>query len=145
GFYILYYPLYVVSDAAFEDDKIVCLNAGCYFCGGSLISSQWVVSAAHFHLGEHNIAVNKGAKQWIDTAKLIKHPQYNSYNLDNNIMLIKLSCPATHNSYMRTVALPSHYPVADENGLVSGWGNMSANGSKLKMREEGEEIRDNIL
>lgn len=93
-------------------------------------------SRIQVRLGEHNIAVNEGTEQWIDGAKMIKHPQYNSYNLDNDIMLIKLSRPATLNSYVQTVSLPSRCPVADENCMVSGWGNMSANGSKLSLRAE---------
>ncbi|XP_037651183.1 trypsin-3-like [Sebastes umbrosus] len=91
-------------------------------------------SRIQVRLGEHNIAVNEGTEQWIDAAKMIRHPQYNSYNLDNDIMLIKLSRPATLNSNVQTVALPSRCPEADENCLVSGWGNTSANGDNYPDR-----------
>lgn len=95
--------------------------------------SFWLTSRVQVRLGEHNIAVNEGTEQWIDSARLIKHPYYNSYNLDNDIMLIKLSRPATLNSFVQTVALPSRCPVADENCMVSGWGNMSPNGSEFSV------------
>ena len=95
------------------------------FCNFPASSSRIQV-----RLGEHHIGVNEGTEQWIDGARMIKHPQYNSYNLDNDIMLIKLSRPATLNSFVQPVALPSRCPAADENCLVSGWGNTSANGSK---------------
>lgn len=95
-------------------------------------------SRIQVRLGEHNLAVNEGTEQLIDGAKMIRHPQYNSYNLDNDIMLIKLSRPATLNSDVQTVSLPSRCPEADENCLVSGWGNTSANGGEWGLRARGE-------
>ncbi|TNN76219.1 Trypsin-3 [Liparis tanakae] len=129
--------LMCMGDAApIEDDKIVggyecrknsvayqvSLNSGYHFCGGSLISSSWVVSAAHCYkssvqlrLGEHNIAVNEGTEQSISSSRVIRHPKYNSRNLDNDIMLIKLSKPASLTSYVRTGVVSWGYGCAQRN------------------------------
>ncbi|XP_030639320.1 trypsin-2 [Chanos chanos] len=133
---------------AFEDDKIVggyecarysqpwqvSLNAGYHFCGGSVINENWVVSAAHCYksrvqvrMGEHNIALNEGTEQYIYSSRVIRHPNYDSWNIDNDIMLIKLSSPVSFNQYVQPVALPSSCAPAGTMCTVSGWGNtMSA-------------------
>uniref|UniRef100_A0A8C7CCF4 trypsin n=1 Tax=Oncorhynchus kisutch TaxID=8019 RepID=A0A8C7CCF4_ONCKI len=109
----LVFVLLIGAAFATEDDKIVggyeckaysqphqvSLNSGYHFCGGSLVNENWVVSAAHCYktrvevrLGEHNIKVTEGSEQFISSSRVIRHPNYSAYDLDNDIMLIKLTC-----------------------------------------------------
>ncbi|XP_066474141.1 anionic trypsin-like [Tiliqua scincoides] len=132
-----------------DDDKIVggytcprnsvpyqaSLNAGYHFCGGSLITDQWVVSAAHcsmsriqVRLGEHDIMAIEGGEQFIDSEKVIKHPKYNSWLLDNDIMLIKLATPVELSAQVAPIALPTACAADGTDCLISGWGNTLSNG-----------------
>uniref|UniRef100_A0A2I3RIS2 Serine protease 1 n=2 Tax=Pan TaxID=9596 RepID=A0A2I3RIS2_PANTR len=126
-----------------DDDKIVggytcqknslpyqvSLNSGYHFCGGSLINEQWVVSAGHCYksriqvrLGEHNI-------EFINAAKIIRHPQYDKKTLNNDIMLIKLSSRAVINARVSTISLPTAPPATGTKCLISGWGNTASSGA----------------
>lgn len=87
-------------------------------------------SRIQVRLGEHDIELNEGTEQFVNSAKIIRHPRYNSRNMDNDIMLIKLSKPVALNSYVRTVSLPSSCASAGTRCLVSGWGNTSGSGSQ---------------
>ncbi|XP_036905195.1 trypsin-like [Sturnira hondurensis] len=139
-----------VASSSDDDDKIVggytcprnsipyqvSLNIGYHFCGGSLINSQWVVSASHCYksqiqvrLGEYNIKLSEGTEQFINAAKIIRHPNFDADTLDNDIMLIKLSSPVTFNSQVAPISLPKSCAGPGTQCLISGWGNTKSFGS----------------
>ncbi|XP_070822469.1 trypsin-1-like isoform X2 [Chaetodon trifascialis] len=150
----LVFLLLIGAAFAAEDDKIVggyecarhsqphqvSLNSGYHFCGGSLVNENWVVSAAHCYksrvevrLGEHNIRVNENTEQFIRSSRVIRHPRYSSYNINNDIMLIKLSQPAVFNQYVQPVPLPTSCAPAGTMCTVSGWGDtQTVDGNKLQ-------------
>ncbi|KAG5842893.1 hypothetical protein ANANG_G00182590 [Anguilla anguilla] len=154
----LVFILLLGAAVAQDDDKIVggyecephskpwqvSLNSGYHFCGGSLVNENWVVSAAHCYksrvevrLGEHNIRKTEGNEQFIRSSRVIRHPKYSSWTIDNDIMLIKLSEPATFSDAVQPVALPTSCAPAGTMCTVSGWGDtMTSNdGTRLQCLE----------
>uniref|UniRef100_A0A3Q1HGT5 trypsin n=1 Tax=Acanthochromis polyacanthus TaxID=80966 RepID=A0A3Q1HGT5_9TELE len=131
-----------------DDDKIVggyecpknsvpyqvSLFTGYNYCGGILLSENWVLSAAHcrpksnveIRLGEHNIWETDGTEQHIMSAEFIRHPDYDSRSQDSDIMLIRLSRPASLNSFVSPVVLPSKCASDGTMCQVSGWGSLRA-------------------
>ncbi|KAM4034333.1 anionic trypsin-like [Anomaloglossus baeobatrachus] len=64
-------------------------------------------------LGRHSIDNPEETEQIISAKKKIPHPNYNSFLIDNDIMLVKLSQAAKFNNRTQSISLPT-------NGIVPG-------------------------
>jgi len=115
-----------------------------HFCGGTILDANTVLSAAHcFHNGHQGVVVVAGSHKRSDntgvqTSTISKSiynqdAKYNKANMDNDIIILKLSTALKFNKNVQPACLPAKTFDAPEKSksmaVVSGWGTLKSGGN----------------
>ncbi|XP_065205508.1 putative uncharacterized protein DDB_G0282133 isoform X3 [Planococcus citri] len=113
-----------------------------YICGGSLVSKNRVITAAHCvslsgnrivnpnsltaYMGKYNINTDESTSQKRTVSALKVNPEYNKANFHNDIAILSLKDDVEFTNYVRPICLwestDGVQDVVGQNGIVVGWG-----------------------
>ncbi|XP_067652786.1 trypsin-1-like [Haliotis asinina] len=113
-----------------------------YLCGGSIISKNSVLTAAHCvsdlmrrpkDLSVGYGSANKSSLTYVKARDIAVHPSYNSSNYDNDVAVVTLRepLPLSINTNLRSICLPGAATIytSGRQCIVTGWGSITEQGS----------------
>lgn len=129
-----------------------------HLCGASLISPNWLVSAAHCfqdesgikysdpklwtaYLGLHDQTKRKASGvQELKIKRIISHPSFNDFTFDYDIALLELAKKAELSNTVSPICLPdaTHDFPTGKAIWVTGWGLTKQGGSAAVVLQKGE-------
>ncbi|XP_017001064.2 trypsin alpha-3 [Drosophila takahashii] len=112
-------------------------RSGAHFCGGSIISNNIIVTAAHCldsPTTVSNLRIRAGSNKrtyggvLIQAAAMKAHEGYNSETKVNDIGVVRLQTKLTFGSTIKAIAMASVTPAHGSAASISGWGKTSYTG-----------------
>ncbi|XP_071982704.1 transmembrane protease serine 11D-like isoform X2 [Engystomops pustulosus] len=121
---------------------------GNHKCGASIISNNWLVTAAHCFSSSKNVnswtvvlgTVFLRTGSGLQLQNIIIHENYTSGEYQNDIALLQLSSPISFTQYIQPVCLPDtlHIFAINSSCYVTGWGALTEGGILSSSLQQAE-------
>ncbi|KAI3387680.1 hypothetical protein SNEBB_005283 [Seison nebaliae] len=117
-----------------------------HICGGALYNKRWIVTAGHcvgssessysVVIGLHDKTKHGSQTKRLKVEKVVRHPNYNSITLANDIALVKLEKDIPFTKYHMNGCELEDVNLMNMECIVKGWGSLYYQGSSVSKHRE---------